>query len=162
MILWSLAEKAYRLSVIIVCRFLLGIRQQNSHPNGTSQTHQASPMNSFHAVAQHVGNSVAEEFGDSFFNESLAMSQSHGESMELQDITPQTQFEDGRVSLTEFPWATGDIGALEQGRVAESGANICLNLLIIWLISLFGNCRRLKLGVDIEGANPKSDEGQVI
>jgi len=90
------------------------------------------------------------------------MSQSPGEGMELQNITPQAQSEDGRVSLTEFPWATGDICGLEGGMVAESGAYICLNLLIIWLISLFGNCRRLKLGVVIEGANPKSNEGQVI
>jgi len=119
MVLWSLAEKAYRLSVIIVCRFLLEIRQQNTHPNGTSQTHQASLKNSFHAVAQHVGNSVAEEFGDSFFNESFAISQSHEESMELQEISPQAHSEDGRVSLTEFPWATGDIGVLEEGMVSE-------------------------------------------
>jgi len=88
------------------------------------------------------------------------MSQSHEESMELQEISPQAHSEDGRVSLTEFPWATGDIGDLEQGRVAESGAYICLNLLIIWLISLFRNCRRLKLGVVMEGGNPKSNEGQ--
>jgi len=119
MILWSLAEKTYRLSVIIVCRFLLEIHQQDSHPNGTSRTHQASLKNSFHAVAQHVGNSVAEEFGDSFFNESFSMSQPQGDTMELQDIIPQGQSEDGRISLTEFPWATGDIGNLEEGRVTE-------------------------------------------
>jgi len=46
--------------------------------------------------------------------------------------------------------------------VAESGAYICFNLLIIWLISLFVNCRRFKLGVVIEGVNLKSQEGQVI
>ena len=118
-ILWCLAEKTLRLSVIIVCRFLLEIRQQNAHPNGTSQTHQASPINSFHAVAQHVGNSVVEEFGDSFFNESFSMPQPQGDTMELQDIIPRGQSEDGRVSLTEFPWATGDIGNLEEGRVTE-------------------------------------------
>ena len=125
MALWYLAEKTCRLSVIIVCRFLLEIRQQNSHTNGTSQTYQASPMNSFHPVSQHVGNSVAEEFGDSFFNESFARSQSQGESMELQVITPQAQPDEGRVSLTEFPWVTGDIGGLEEGRFAQSGAYIC-------------------------------------
>jgi len=160
--LWYLAEKTYRLSVIFVCRFLLEIRQQNSHPNGTSQTHQASPMESFHAVAQHIGNSVAEEFGDSLLNQSFSISHPHEEGMELQDITPQGQYEEGRVSLTECPWATGDIGDLEGGRVAESGAYICLNLLIIWLIALFGNCRKLKLGVVIEAANPKREQDQII
>jgi len=56
------------LSVIIVCRFLLDIRERNAHPNMTSgdSIPLASPMTSFvaPAPARHLRDTLVEDLGD--------------------------------------------------------------------------------------------------
>jgi len=76
------------LSIILICRFFLDIRQRNDHPNGTSQSSQ--PVGSFHAVAQRIHTAVVEEFGDPSF--------------ELRDM--DSHHKEAVVDLENFPWAT--------------------------------------------------------
>jgi hypothetical protein len=91
----------------------------NAHPNGTSITHNSLPINSFHAAARHAADAVVEEFGDPLFNSCFSDSQSRGEDVELSELQLQPQPSEPPVDLTKFPWATGEIGDVEQAPVSD-------------------------------------------
>ena len=91
----------FRLSVILICHFVLDIRQRNDHPNGTSWPSQ--PIGTFRAVAQCVHNVVIEEFGDPSYDEALGKDQAHG--IECQVMHSYST--EAAVDLQEFPWAVG-------------------------------------------------------
>jgi hypothetical protein len=51
------------LSVIIVCRCHLSLKERVAHPNGTTHS-EHHPVTSFRAAARKIHNSLMEEFGD--------------------------------------------------------------------------------------------------
>jgi hypothetical protein len=115
----SVSDHSYRLSTLLICRFLLDIRHLNAHPNGISTTHNSLPITSFHAAARHAGDAVVEEFGDPLFNSCFTDSQSRTEALELSDLQPQPQPSEPTVDLTELPQATGESGDIEQAPVSD-------------------------------------------
>jgi hypothetical protein len=94
--------------VIIICRFLLDIRQRNEHPNSSPSLQ--IPITSFHAATQRFDNMVMQEFGDIAPSESLNEDQTV--EMELQE---QHQNTTPAVDISEYPWANGEIGDEEAG-----------------------------------------------
>ncbi|KAF8585206.1 hypothetical protein K439DRAFT_1616151 [Ramaria rubella] len=107
------------LSVILICHFHLDLQQRNEHPNGSNISH-SFPLSSFHAVTERIHRAVVDEFGDLSFNESFGTEASQ-EDIELQAIHSPSGV--AEIDLQEFPWAGGDIGDEEAGRVA-SGSGI--------------------------------------
>jgi hypothetical protein len=100
------------LSVIIICQFLLDIRQSNKHPNGISST--SLPIQSFQAAAQCFHNAIVEEFGDSNFAESFGEEPSQGD-VELEEM--HSQHIEAVIDIAEFLWATGEIRVSEASHL---------------------------------------------
>ena len=114
--MYDLADNAYSLSVIIICRFHLILQERHRHPNGTSSS-PSLPGSSFRAAAQRAHNAVVEEFGDSDMSRSVSAKVSEAvETQEDPQITPA-----GGIELDEFPWATGCVGDVETAGHIESG-----------------------------------------
>ena len=105
-----------RLSVILICHFLLDIRQRNDNPNSTSQP--SRPIGSFHAAIKSIHNTIVEEFGDLSFDHSL---REDLQETELHDM--HSHHTEAVVDLEEFPWATG-MGGQEVGQEASGGQQI--------------------------------------
>ncbi len=105
-------DPPHRLSVILICCFLLDIRQRNNNPNGTSQP--SLPIGSFHAAVKYIHKAVVEAFGDPSFDHSIG---GDLQEMELQDM--HSHHTEAVVDLEEFPWAAGMSG--QQARLEASG-----------------------------------------
>jgi len=109
------------VSVILVLRFFLDLREWNAHPNGTSQTKDLSPCSSWKAVARKLSHAIIKDLGDPE-DEAMFASQatSHG-SVSRQVLRPTASDAENNdlfptVTLEEFPWATGRLGGREMGR----------------------------------------------
>jgi hypothetical protein len=74
------------LTIILLCRFFLEIRQRSKHPNGTSDT--PFTIRSFQAATQYVHNAIVGEFGDLSFDESFGEGRSE-EDVERQEKPSQ-------------------------------------------------------------------------
>jgi len=89
------------VSLILILRFFLDLREWNAHQCGTSQTRDLAPCSSFMAAARKLSNSIIEDLGDP---EDEALFTSHATSgiASRQVVRP-----------TAFPWPPGRSDAAE-------------------------------------------------
>jgi len=103
------------ISVILVLRFFLDLRQWNTHPNGTSQTRDLTPCSSWKAVARKFSNSIIEHLGDPEDEALFASQATNPGSVSRQVLRPTASDAENNnlyptVNLEEFPWAAGRLG----------------------------------------------------
>jgi len=109
------------VSVILVLRFFLDLREWNAHPNGTSQTKDLSPCSSWKAVAWKLSHAIIEDLGDPEDEAMFASQATSPGSVSRQVLRATASDAENNdlfptVNLEEFPWATGRLGGGEIGR----------------------------------------------
>ncbi|KAF8518655.1 hypothetical protein BU17DRAFT_66286 [Hysterangium stoloniferum] len=114
------------VSVILVLRFFLDLREQNVHPNGTSQTKDEAPCSSLKAAAWKFSNAIIEDLGDPE-DEQFVGSQVTGSGTVSERVLRPTASDaenkdsSAAVDLVEFPWAAGRLEGAQYLTRTDTG-----------------------------------------
>jgi len=109
------------VSVILVLRFFLDLREWNAHPNGTSQTKDLSPCSSWKAAARKFSSAIIEDLGDPDDDALFASQATSPGSVSRKVLRPTASDAENddsfpTVNMEEFPWAGGRLSGGEIGR----------------------------------------------
>jgi len=105
------------VSALLVLRFFLDLREQNAHPNGTSQTKELTHCSSFKAAARKISNGIIEDLGDPE-DEALFASQAPSSGRVSREVLRHTASEGERHDSS--PWGN----VLEFSWVARGLVNV--------------------------------------
>ncbi|KAF8518265.1 hypothetical protein BU17DRAFT_66507 [Hysterangium stoloniferum] len=106
------------VSMILILRFFLDLRERNAHPNGTSQTRDLEPCSSFRAAMRKFSNAIIEDLGDPEDGSLFASQTTHSGTVSGQALRPSAGEAENNdstpaVNLEEFPWAAGRLDHIE-------------------------------------------------
>ena len=97
-----------RLIPIIVCRFILEIRELHSHPSWTSRSYSSLPLSNFKAATGNANDGGIDRFDDDFVKESIfAMFGSHLGELDMEEhVAAAPAPHDETINLEELSPAT--------------------------------------------------------
>ncbi|KAF8523964.1 hypothetical protein BU17DRAFT_63599 [Hysterangium stoloniferum] len=109
------------VSTLLVLRFFLDLREQNAHPNGTSQTGElAPPYSSFKAAVRKFSNGIIEDLGDPedealFASQAMSSRKVFGQVLRPSATEAENNDSSTAVNLEEFPGTAGRLDHPEAG-----------------------------------------------
>jgi hypothetical protein len=107
------------VGALIVCRFLLDIREFNAHLNGASNADHSPHLSKFQAAVRSAGNAIVEEFGDPLFNQPLSTQPEASATPSGGEITHHSQ---GQPSAAGSYRGNFSVGIAMEGDVEKGHA----------------------------------------
>ncbi|KAF8510639.1 hypothetical protein BU17DRAFT_69974 [Hysterangium stoloniferum] len=100
------------ISILLVLRFFLDLRERNAHLIGTSHSWDVGPYSSFKAVAGKISNRIIEDLGDLedevlFTSPATSSWAVSGQVLHPSNSKAENNDSTPAVDLGEFPWAGG-------------------------------------------------------